>query len=83
MKDAESPALSFWLAKKGMEGRDVKKAEALIEAALNLARKPSGRAELQAGRAALKAAFGQGFRVKRDDVLKMLLASAIFFSNEA
>ena len=83
MKDATSPALSFWLAKKGRESRDKKKAEALIEAALNLAREPSGRAELQAGRAALKEAFGQGFRVKRDDVLKTLLASAIFFSNEA
>ena len=83
MKNATSPALSFWLAKKGRESRDKKKAEALIESALNLARQPTGRAELQAGRAALRAAFGQGFRVKRDDVLKTLLASAIFFSNEA
>ena len=83
MKDAESPALSFWLAKKSREGREMKKAEALIEAALNLARKPSGRAELQAGRAALKAAFGHKYPVRRNDVLKALLASAIFFSNEA
>ena len=83
MKDAESPALRFWLAKKSIEGRDMKKAEALIEAAFNLAHKPSGRAELQSGRAALRAAFGQGFRVRRGDVLKTLLASAIFFSNEA
>ena len=84
MKDAASPALSFWLAKKGRESRDrdKKKAETLIVAALNLARKPSGRAELRAGQAALKAAFGQGFRVKRDDVLKILLASAIFFSED-
>ena len=83
MKDAASPALSFWLAKKSREGQEMKKAEALIAAALNLARDPSGRAELRAGRASLKAVFGQGFRVKRDDVLKTLLASAIFFSNEA
>ena len=83
MKDATSPALSVWLAKKGREGRDKKKAESLLEAALNLACEPSGRAELQAGRAVLKAAFGQGFRVKRDDVLKILLTSAIFFSDES
>ena len=82
MKDETSPALSFWLVKKGRESRDKKKAETLIVAALNLARKPSGRAELRAGQAALKAAFGQGFRVKRDDVLKILLASAIFFSED-
>ena len=84
MKDETLPAPSLWLAKKGRENRsqEKKKAETLIVAALNIARKPSGRAELRAGQAALKAAFGQGFRVKRDDVLKLLLASAvaIFFS---
>lgn len=85
MKDATSPALSFWLAKKGRESRsrDKKKAEALIEAALNLAREPSSSKAYRAARRALKEAFGQGFRVKRDDVLKTLLASAIFFSSEA
>ena len=84
MKDKASPALSFWLARKSRENRDMKKAEALIAAALNLAREPSSRSALKAGRTALKEAFGKGFRrVKRNDVLKMLLASAIFFSNEA
>ena len=83
MKDATSPALSFWLAKKGKENRDEKKAKALIEAALNLAREQSSTEAYRAARRALKEAFGQGFRVKRDDVLKTLLASAIFFSNEA
>ena len=73
---------SFW-AKTGNRDRDRKQAEVLIVAALDLVREPSGRAELRAGRAALKEAFGQGFRVKRDDVLKILLASAIFFSSEA
>ena len=85
MKNIIPPALSFWLAKKGRESRsrDKKKAELLIVTALNLVCKP-GRAELRAGRAALKEAFGQGFLVKcDDDVLKLLLASAIFFSNEA
>ena len=84
MKDETSPALSFWLTKKGRECRDQdrKKAETLIVVALNLARKPSGRAELRAGREALKEAFGRGFRVKREDVLKILLASAIFFSED-
>ena len=83
MKDATSPALSFWLAKKGREGRDLAKAAWLIEAALDLVREPASPEAFKAGRAALKEAFGQGFRVKRDDVLKTLLASAIFFSNEA
>ena len=84
MKDAKSPALSFWLAKKGRESRDQdrKKAEPLIEAALNLAREPDSPKAFKAGRAALKAAFGRGFRVKREDVLKILLASAIFFSED-
>ena len=84
MKDAKSPALSYWLAKKGRESRDrdKKKAEVLIMAALNLAREPKSAEAYRAGKAALKAAFGQGFRVKRDDVLKILLAAAIFFSSE-
>ena len=94
MKDETSPALrfarattssfkSFWLPKKGKESRDKKKAERLIEAALDLVREPNSPKALKAGRAALKAAFGQGFRVGKRDVLKTLLASAIFFSSEA
>ena len=84
MKDAKSPALSFWFAKKERESRsqDKKKVDALIEAAFNLACKPLGRAELRAGRAALNAAYGHKYPVCEDDVLKILLASAMFFSSE-
>jgi len=64
------------------QGRDMKKAEALIEAALSLVREPSSQCAVRAGRAALRAALGQGFRVGRGDVLKTLLAEAIFFSKE-
>ena len=81
MKDAKAPALSFWLAREGKANRrDRKQVEVLIVAALDLAREPASPKAFKAGRAALKAAFGRGFRVKRADLLKILLASAIFFS---
>ncbi len=71
-------------AKGDKDMKDKKRAEYLILAALDLARRPTGKAELRAGKAELKEAFGQGFRVKKSsDVLITLLASAIFFSNEA
>ena len=70
-------------AKKEKAGQDLEKAKALIEAALDIVREPSSQAAFRAGRAALKAAFGTKYPVRRDDVLKILLASAIFFSNEA
>lgn len=70
-------------AKKEKDGSDLEKAKALIEAALDLVREPKSPSAFRAGRAALKAAFGTKYPVRRNDVLKILLASAIFFSNEA
>ena len=67
--------------KKSGENQNIKKAEALIVASLNLVREPSSQAAQRAGRAALKAAFGTKYPV-RGNVLKELLASASFFSNE-
>lgn len=70
-------------AKKVKDGSDLAKAAWLIEAALDLVREPASPEAFKAGRAALKEAFGRKYPVRRDDVLKILLASAIFFSSEA
>jgi len=69
--------------KKEKNGRDLETAKALIEAALDIARDSSSAEAYRAGRAALKAAFGHKYPIRRDDVLKTLLASATFFSSEA
>jgi len=69
--------------KKEKDGCNLETAKALIEAALDIARDSSSAEAYRAGRAALKAAFGHKYPVRRNDVLKTLLASAIFFSNEA
>ena len=63
--------------------QDLETAKALISAALDIARDSSNKEAYRAGRAALKAAFGPSYPVRRDDVLKALLSSAIFFSNKA
>ena len=77
--------LRFWLAKKDRKrnGQDLEHARALTKAALDIMREPENARTVHAVRAALRAAYGQDFSVKRDDVLKMLLALAVFFSNEA
>lgn len=68
---------------KEKNGRDLETVKALIKASFDIARDPSNLETYRAGRAALKAAFGHEYFVHRDDLLKVLLASAISFSNEA
>ena len=68
--------------KKEKNGRNLETVKTLIKASFDIAR-DSNPETFRAGRAALKAALGHEYFVHHDDLLKILLASAISFSNEA